>query len=147
MAQPLEVLELTPELTQTLQTGGIETVQQLRDSTYEQLSACGLDESASRELFATLSQWLERRFRAEVLLPELPDPCQYVECAYLVLPDDVLVSLEVHGFQYLYEVALSRRAQLNNKLGPESLPVLNEALSDFLESYRQGEIELQIEEN
>lgn len=146
MAQRLALLGLPEDQLKALEGAEITTIQQLRDSQYADLKTAGLDRAIARDVFYTLEVWLEQRFRGEVLLPYLPDPCHYVECAYLDLRRDVLVSLEAHGFQYLYQLALSRRSALRAKIGEEALPLLSQALSAFLESYRQGEIELQIEE-
>ncbi|MEZ0374781.1 MAG: hypothetical protein ACAI44_37180, partial [Candidatus Sericytochromatia bacterium] len=74
------------------------------------------------------------------------EPCHFIEAAYLELSSDLLVNLEQHGFQYLYELALSRRPRLVEKLGSEVVTELEGALACFLQSYRQGEIVLHLEE-
>lgn len=146
MAQSIDHLELDPATRAALAQGGIATVQALRDATAPQLWACGLDAGAAHEAFALCDEWLERRFRGEVLFPMLPESCQYVECAYLELEPDVLVRLAELGVQYLYQLAMSRRDRLAARLEAE-MAAIEGALARFQQSYRQGDIDLQIEEN
>ena len=147
MAQSIDHLDLDPATRAALVQGGVATVQTLRDATMPQLQACGLDIGEAYEAFALCDEWLERRFRGEVLFPLLPESCQYVECAFLELEPDVLVRLAELGVQYLYELAMSRRDRLATRLEAGALAAIESALARFQQSYRQGEIDLQIEEN
>lgn len=144
MSQNLNVLELGPELQRRLENGGIELLSQLRDATFSQLQATGLSSSQARLTLGQLERYLRRRFA--ILFPMLPEACQYVECAFLNLPAEALVRLELHRFQYLYQLAMSRRLRLEASLGAAMLPSLEQALDAFVESYRQGEIVLHVEE-
>lgn len=146
MSQSLEQLAFEPELRSSLEAGGIRTLHRLRDSTLASLEACGLTAGQSRLVQRRLDLYLARRFRHALLCPMLPEPCQYVECAYLAIGPELLVTLGLEGFQYLYQLAMSRRHRLQTQLGPAAVTAVAQALAAFVESYRQGEIVLYVEE-
>ncbi|PKL76128.1 MAG: hypothetical protein CVV27_11855 [Candidatus Melainabacteria bacterium HGW-Melainabacteria-1] len=147
MPQSIAAIGFEPEILSALQANGIKAIPQLRDATLERLDACGLSDTQSQAVLDALDLFLDRRFHSQVLFPMLPEPCHFVDCAYLELSSQNLVRLESHGFQYLYTLALSRRHPLVAKLGHETVTDIEGALARFLDSYRQGEIVLHIEEH
>lgn len=142
----IKLLNLPQELEAPLLEAGISSLAQLQDSQSAQLQHAGLSHQQALQSYQRLEQWSAKRFRNEVLLPYLPQSCQFVECAYLNLTDDLLVRLEAHSFEYLYQLALRRRASLLTYFHQQDLNQLQQALKEFISAYREGEIVLKIEE-
>jgi len=145
-ATSLKLLSLPAELHLQLEQAGCQSIEFLRDSTVPQLQRLGLSVDHCSQVLASLDFYYDRRFRSDLLGPNLPEPCFYVNCAFLELPEDLLAQLEEKGFEYLYELALSRRYPLGQIFAPAVLTELEFALLRFVQAWREEEIVLEIEE-
>ncbi len=144
----LEHLSLGEETIARLQQAGIATYQDCTNLTLSQLESLNFNRLQAERLLRQCDEWARRRFRNEMLCAHLPEVCHWIEIETLELPPAIEERLTSRNIDYFYQLAYQRRPTVLRLLGISEKvhDFMVQKLEQFIQSYRRGQIVLEVEE-
>lgn len=138
----LKHLGLPIEVMRRFSQAKVTTWQACSNLTLEDLLAMDFNASQAERIQRYLDSMMARRFRKEMVFPQLPEAFHFVEIEALELPAPVLERLKAHQVSYLYQCAFQRRPTVFKhwNISEKVLHFLIDKLTQFTEAYRQGQI-------
>lgn len=140
----LKHLGLPVEVMRRFSQAKVTTWQACSNLTVEDLLSMDFTATQAERIQAYLDSVMSKRFRKEMLFPQLPEAFHFVEIEALELPLPVVERLRAHQVVYLYQCAFERRPTVFTHWNVSEKVVffLIEKLTQFTTAYRQGHIVL-----
>lgn len=144
----LRHLGLPEEVMRRLTQAQVTTWQACSNLTIEDLLAMDFNANQAERIQSYLDGVMLKRFRKEMLFPQLPEAFHFVEIEALELPLPILERLRAHHVVYLYQCAFQRRPTVFKhwNVSEKVVHFLTDKLTEFTKAYRQGQIVLAQEE-
>ena len=144
----LQHLGLPGEVIRRFSKADVTTWQACSNLTVDDLLSMDFNAIQAERIQAYLDGLMAKRFRKEMLFPQLPEAFHFVEIEALELPVSVLERLRAHHVVYLYQCAFQRRPTVFKQWNVSEKVVLFliDKLAQFTKAYRQGQIVLAQEE-
>ncbi len=140
----LKHLGLPVEVMRRFSQAKVVTWQACSNLTVDDLLAMDFNVVQAERIQGYLDSVMVKRFRKEMLFPQLPEAFHFVEIDALELPTPISERLKSHQVNYLYQCAFQRRPTVFEhwNVSEKVVHFLIDKLRQFTDAYRQGQIEL-----
>jgi hypothetical protein len=140
----LKHLGLPLEVMRRFSQAKVTTWQACSNLTIDDLLAMDFNASQAERIQDYLDGLMVKRFRKEMLFPQLPEAFHFIEIEALELPAPIVERLKAHQVAYLYQCAFQRRPTVFKQwnVSEKVVHFLTDKLSQFTASYRHGQIVL-----